>query len=111
MIEKIVYDYLTARLDVPVFLDMPGNPPEKCVFVDKTGSSNENFIIKSTLAVQSYGKSLYEACSLNEQIKEVMAELNLLDEVTLCNLNSDYNYTDMTKHRYRYQAVYEITHY
>ena len=34
-----------------------------------------------------------------------------LDRVTKVSLNSDYNYTDTTTKHYRYQAVFNVTHY
>ena len=34
-----------------------------------------------------------------------------LDNVSKAKLNSDYNYTDTAKKRYRYQAVYEVIYF
>lgn len=111
MIEKIVQDYLIKNLACKVYMERPEKPPEQYIILEKTGSSKSNFIQTSTIAVQSYGSSLYKAAELNETVKMVMDALVELDEVCRSELNSDYNYTDSVTKQHRYQAVYHITHY
>ena len=115
MIESIVYEFLKENMTVPVFTEIPNNPPVKMIVLEKTGSSQDNFIKRSTFAIQSYGKSMFEAAELNEIVKEVMMDgldgLAGLDEIVSVNLNSDYNFTDTTTKKYRYQAVFNIVHY
>lgn len=111
MIEKTVLVFLSARLPVPVLAEIPTSPPETFVLIEKTGSGRSNHIQSATFAVQSYAPSLLQAAELNEQAKTAMDELPDLDTVCRAALNSDYNYTDTTEKRYRYQAVYDITHY
>jgi len=48
---------------------------------------------------------------LNAELKEILKDLIKLDEISRIKLNSDYNYTDTTTKEYRYQAVFDITHY
>ena len=111
MIEKIVLDHLSTALAVPVCLEIPENPPNTFVLVEKTGSSRANQINRATLAVQSWAKTMMSAAELNEQVKTAMDELTIYDDVCVCRLNSDYNFTDtMTKH-YRYQAVFDLVFY
>jgi len=55
--------------------------------------------------------ALYEAAELNEQIKAVMDQMPDTVDVGRVELNSDYNFTDTAAKRYRYQAVYDLTHY
>lgn len=111
MIEKTVLDYLTDTMGVPAYMEMPEKPPERFLVLEKTGSSAENLIFSAMMVVQSYGKSLADAAELNEHVKETMARITELPSVTKCKLNSDYNYTDTSTKRYRYQAVFDITHY
>lgn len=111
MIEKIVYDYLSEALTVPVRLEVPENPPERFVLLEKTGSGVENHIYSATIAVQSWAETLFEAAELNEQVKAAMDEIVRLPEICRCRLNSDYNFTDTATKRYRYQAVFDIVHY
>ncbi len=115
MIESIVYDFLSDNMTVPVYMEIPSDPPTKMIVLEKTGSSQENLIKRATFAIQSYGKSLFEAAGLNETLKEIMMDgldgLLSLDEISAVNLNSDYNFTDTTTKKYRYQAVFDIVYY
>lgn len=111
MIEIIVYNYLNENLPVPVYTEKPSNAPKRFVLIDKIGSSKENHLKSSTIAFQSYAESKYQAAFLNEQVKEAIENMIVLDEIAGVSLNSDYNFTDTTTKEHRYQAVYEIYHY
>lgn len=113
MIEKIVFDYLSAsNLGAPVYTEIPKNPPSAFFVIEKTGGAMTNHVSQSTVAVQSYGVSLYNAASANELVKETML-YGLIEEPEIASvqLNSDYNFTDVETKRYRYQSVFTIIHY
>jgi hypothetical protein len=110
MIELTVCNYLSEKLDCPVLPEKPDRPFGRMVFVERTGGRGR-FLRETTLAVQSYGTSLYEAAALNEEVIEQMMGLVEVSEVTKVTLNSNYNYTDTTTKEYRYQAVFDIVHY
>ena len=65
----------------------------------------------STFAFQSYSNSMYGAAALNEVVKQAVDSLIEIDSIASVKLNSDYNFTDTTTKKYRYQAVYDIKHY
>ncbi|MDD3185912.1 MAG: hypothetical protein PHT76_11505 [Anaerostipes sp.] len=109
MIEKIILDFLNLKLDVKVYLEIPNNPDEKYVIIEKTGSGESNHVKSATIAIQSYADSLYRAASLNEELKSTMEKAVELEQISKCKINSDYNYTDTSSKKYRYQAVYDIT--
>lgn len=111
MIESVIYNYLDSVLEVPVYMEMPKNPPIQFVLFEKTGSSLNNCIGSATLAVQSHAESMYQAATLNEAVKSAMLNAIVLAEIASVRLNSDYNYTDGTLKDYRYQAVFDLTHY
>ena len=111
MIEKIVLDYLAPLLPVPVMLEIPPDPPEKFVVLEKTGGRVENGLCYATLVVQSYGKTLWEALRLHETVKAVMRELDVLDGICRVELNSDYRFPDPAAKRRRYQAVFDVVYY
>ena len=110
MIEKIVLDYLNDALNVPVYMEMPENKPDRFVLIEKTGSSRENHIDFATITIQSYAESLYYAATLNEDVKQAMDDIIALDTVSSAELNSDYNFTDTETKKYRYQAVYDLVY-
>ena|SRR5690625_3235742 len=111
MIELTILNHLTSKLDVPVHLEKPSTETETYVVFEKTSSGKSDHLPSATFAFQSYAKSLYDAVVLNEQVKNAVEELILLDEIRGLDLNSDYNFTDTTTKEYRYQAVYDIRYY
>lgn len=113
MIEKVLYDYMVEAMEdiCPVYMEEPLEKPSKYVLLEKTGSGYSNKIFTATIAVQSYAESMYEAALLNTQVIDAMHDAVALDELASCRLNTDYNYTDTSTKRYRYQAVFDIVHY
>ena len=111
MIEKVVLDYLQSKLDVNCYMEVPNNNDTNFVVIEKTGSTDEDGVWGATIAIQSYGKTLFEAASLNEDVKEAMIDITELVEISDCDLNSDYNFTNTQSKQYRYQAVFNLIHY
>lgn len=110
MIEVKIVDYLEKKLNVPTSLEVPENET-KYIVVEKTGGSKSNYISNATIAVQSIAPSLEGAILLNDEVKKAMEDIVELDLISSCKLNTDYNFTDTTTKRYRYQAVFDIVHY
>lgn len=111
MIEKTILDHLSASLDVPCYMERPANAPDSFVLLEKTGASRENQLSTAILAVQSYAPTLLEAARLNERAKTAMFDAVQRPSVAAVRLNSDYNFTDTAMKGYRYQAVFDVTHY
>lgn len=111
MIEKVILDFLKDQIAVPVYLEQPEVPPASFVLFEKTGSGKLNRLDSATFAFQSYAESMYKAADLNLLVKNAVEALITLNEIASVRLNSDYNFTDTTTKRYRYQAVFDIKHY
>ena len=111
MIELIVKNYLSTKLEIPIVFEHQKNLPKRFILIQKTSGSRENFLNSSTVAIQSYAESMFEAAKLNEKIKNLMYDLITISEVSKVKLNSDYNFTDTETKRYRYQAIFDIYHY
>lgn len=111
MIEKTILDYLESQLTVPVLMEMPESSVDKFVVMERTGRRKEEQVYKSTFAFQSYASLLFDAASLNTLVEAAVESLITLNEISAAELNSSYNFTDTSTHRYRYQCVYEIAHY
>jgi len=110
MIETLIIDYLSEHLEVFVGMEAPEETADY-VLIDKTGSSRTNHIITSSFAIQSYGATLYDAMLLNAEVTEAMDGLIELDQITKVELETDYNFTNTETKQYRWQSVYNITHY
>ena len=111
MIEEIIRNYLTGA-GVTAYMEIPeggGTPP--FIVIERTGGGEEHHIRSAPIAIQSYAETLYGAAQLNEQVKALMDDITLLPQISACDLNSDYNFTDTTKKIYRYQAVYDLVYY
>lgn len=111
MIEKTILDYLDEHLTVPVYMEEPINKPASYVLIERTGSSESDLIESTTLALQSYGASLYDAAVLNMAVKARIKQAVELPSVSAVYINSDYNFTDTETKRYRYQCVAVVTHF
>ena len=111
MIEKIILDYLNQTLPDPVYMHFPQNAPTRLYVLERTGGRRENQICYATFALQSYGGSLYDTAAMNLAGVNAMLGAVSLDQVSDVRLNSDYNFTDTTRKRERYQAVFDVVHY
>ncbi|MDU5466391.1 MAG: hypothetical protein E6084_00795 [Peptoniphilus harei] len=110
MIELVIRNHLEKILKVPVYLEKEDNMPDSYVIFEKTSGGQKNQINSASFAFQSYAKSMYEAAMLNEELKAAVLKLQWSKEVGGVRLNSDYNFTDVTTKKYRYQAVFDITY-
>lgn len=112
MIEKTIIDYFNQKSGIPkAYMMRPEKAPTRYVLIEKTGSQRQNHINTSTFAFQSYGPTLLDAATLNEQVKEAVEGMIELDEISAIRFNSDYNFTNTADKQPRYQAVFNITHY
>lgn len=111
MIEPVILNYVSAALDVPVEMEIPAEPSARYVVLKRSGRGRENGLESSNLIADSYAESLLEAAALNERVKAVLDTLDTLDEISSTELATDYPLTDTSNKKYRYQAVYEISHY
>lgn len=117
MIETTILTYLKEQLSVPVLMTEPEVPsdefptaPSSYVILEKVGGGKKNFINSISVALQSYGASLYDAASLDETVRSAMDNIIELDSISSAKLSSNYNFTDTTKKKYRYQCVYDLTY-
>lgn len=109
IIPKLI-NYLHNNLSVYVGVEAPEQLTDY-VLIDQTGSTNSNHLMTTTVAVQSYGATLLAAMQLNESVKAVMLSFVSDPDVSAVRLQTDYNFTNTATKQYRWQAVWEITHY
>lgn len=111
MIEITVLDYLKKELDVDVLMEHKPDMSKEYVLIEKIGSSRENYIEHATIALKSVSDSLYGAAKLNEEVKKRMEDIVKLNQISKSKLNSDYDFTDPTTKKYRYQAIYDLVYF
>lgn len=111
MIEAMIRNYLMTVLSVPVYIEVPSEPPGSYVVIERTGGGIDEHIRSAMIAVQSYGTTRLEAATLHETILEKLPDIATGSEVTSCEVNAEYDYTDTETKRHRYQAVFDIVYY
>lgn len=110
MIEKIIIDHLIQETGLIVEAEVPKSKDEYIV-IERTGGGCENHINRATIAVQSCSKaSLFRAATINDMVLNAMANLVALPEISRCQLNSTYNFTNPQTEVYRYQAVFDVVY-
>lgn len=108
MIESVIIEYLENHLSVPVYGDAPQDISGSFVTVEQVGGTLENKIESASIAVQSWADTRADAAALNDQVKAVLAGAVELDNISKCHLDTNYNYTDTTTKKARYQAIFEV---
>lgn len=110
-IEKRVRAYLKAKLNIPVYLEEPEEKVTKYAIVEKVGSSVENYIYGAMINVTCYDSTLSLTADLNDEIVEYMERMPDEDlKIYDCFLNSEYNATETSTHRYRYESLFDMTY-
>jgi hypothetical protein len=109
MIEKIVRDYLVSVMTVPVFVEIPANPPPEFVVIERTGGSMRNQVSSAMVSIRSIGASLYRAIEIDKEVRESMHKgIIARPDIYSAKLNGCANLTDETLRKYRYQSTYDI---
>lgn len=112
-IEETVIKYLKEQFPYEsVTAEVPEGMPDRFITVEKTGSQQVNVgLCRSTLAIQSWERTKYGAAELSKSVCEAMWEIPDYEDTVTRSQGSDYDFTDTTTKRYRYQAVFTLTHY
>lgn len=111
MIEEIVLNHLSGIISVAVEMEIPRKPDKRYVVIRKADSGREEHIYTSMFVIDSYAESLFEAAKLSSEVVAAMDLLPDLDEICSVELTGDYSLSDTASKKYRYQAVYNVTHY
>lgn len=111
MIETTIIAYLNANLTVYVGGEIPDKPPLRYVVVQKKGGERVNRIDTALFQFDAYAESLAAAAALCKDVMAVVEDMTDLDDICSCEYGGDFNATDTASKRYRYQAMYNITHY
>lgn len=111
MIEIKVLQHLVNELGMEVYTERPENPGPEYILIEKTGGgSSTNFISKPVITVQSYADSMLRAAQINKAVERAMRNIISDPNISRCELNSSYNFTDTASKKYRYQAVFDIVY-
>lgn len=110
MIELTILNYLREN-GIDCYMSVPSDVSGSFCVLEKTGSSESEQVPAATIAIQSYGLTLYDSMKLNAAVKRLMKDADTLPEIVTCALNSDYNFPDVERRLNRCQAVFYIVFY
>ena len=101
IIEFFITKYLSEKLDVKVYAERPQKPQASYLIIDKTGGNERNHISEAMIAIQSIAETKAKAAILNEKVKTAMREILIHGEISKCELNADYDFSDLSTKEYR----------
>lgn len=110
MIEDVIIEYLEAGQALPVYAELPVNPPAEYILLQRTGGAEENLIREATVAMQTVTRtSRHRAAQLAEALRTTMLGIVSRREIFHCSVNAGpYDFTDSATKAYRYQTVYTL---
>lgn len=110
MIEDIIIAYLAGAQSLPVYAEVPVDPPTEYIVIQRTGGAEENLIREATVALQTVTMtSRYRAAQLAESVRELMLAITSRPEIFHSSVNAGpYDFTDPSTKAYRYQTVYTL---
>lgn len=111
IIEATIRNYLKEIVDVPVYIEVPAEPPESYVAIDRTGGGEAEHLRNARILIDSYGASRLEAATLHETVLAAMAEIVSLDCIGGYELNEEQYNPDLSTKRNRYQLYCNIVYY
>ena len=110
ILEKKIIEYLSPLLSVPVVTETPEDDTASYVRIERVGRAVRNRVTTDSIAFQSYGATMLEAAELDEEVQGRMEGFLSLDEISSVTLQSNYNATDTSNLKYRYQCIYDIVY-
>ena len=111
IIEAIVRNYLKELVNVPVYIEVPAEPPKSYVSIDRTGGGETEHIRDARIVLSSYGASRLEAATLHEEVLAAMSDIIALDCIGGYELNTEQYNPDLETKRNRYQLYCNIVYY
>lgn len=103
--EKAVIEYLSGKLEIPVYKDIPKDRPEKFVSVEITGGDCREFVANPQLAIQCWDTTEYNASELaiavSSELENIVYSNN---KIYKCLCKVPYSFSDGSGHRYQFMC-------
>lgn len=111
MIEKIIIDYLKSYtlLNVPVFMEIPTNPPISFITIQKLDAGKMDKIRAATLNIEAYSDTKFHSAELSEKVITAMEELGESSSLVFsCKLGGERDNTNTANKKYCYETTWNI---
>jgi len=111
MIEVMIIDYLMSKhirgIDENVYAEVPLNPPDQYLVIQRIASTKENGIYSATITINAISqKSLLTAMQICHEVVDVMENMAAETDIYASRFDAAYNNTNPTTKEYRYQASF-----
>lgn len=123
--EVLNYLYQRGYLACPCYAEEPEeyDRPEAYHIIELTGEDGYDHVWTASMTIQTYGRTLLEASKLAKELRNAIRYLNEygLDNEELemypgygdvggLYVDTQYNWTDESTKRYRYQTIIEVSY-
>lgn len=102
--EKALIEFLSGRLDAPVYADVPDVRPERFVTVEQTGGSSGIYTAAPMIAVQCWAPTRFDASELAREAHDAIPDSVEMDGIMHAECNAPYNFPDERCPRYQFVA-------
>lgn len=112
MLETIIRDYLSEKLDVPVECVKPKTKPEQYIMLHRIDGGQTDHISAGTLSVICISKSsLYDALLLSNKTKTILNKSIELHQISSAKLGGESGEVNSSERGYEYELIYNFYYY
>ena len=112
MIDTIIRDYLLEQIEnIAIVFEQPANRPSSFILLQKIDGGETNKLKASTFSIKTKALKQYDSAVLNENIKDAMLGIAVLDEISGIRQGGEYGRIDTSNTMYEYETIWNIYHY
>lgn len=111
MIEKIIISYLEGIVSVPIYAEIPSNPPKEFVVIRKMSGGMTNMVNAATVSFESYSTSLQKSAELDLLVQKAVFDSVSLDEISGVRLGGESSNIDTQNKKYCYESIFNFYYY
>ena len=109
MIEIITRQYLSSKLDVPVYIgEEPKNKPAEYVVINVIDGGRIDMIDAVTFDIRSFSTSPQKAAELNKKVRNAMFGITVLPDVSASKCGGGGQDFDLQTKRYAYSCIFNL---
>lgn len=111
MIQETIIRHIEEKTGIKTAGELYKGAPAEIVIVTLVGADRENLIDTVQVRMDCYGESTAQAARNNLKVMQAMDSLPELETVSASDRMTYYPVADTTTKRYRWQSIYNVTHY
>ena len=106
-------EYIIKKVEhiAPAYAEKPENAEGEYLVVDLISVSSQNYLNSATVAIRSYADSMADASDLNAAVMSYMNDFWTDPKIARCKIDTSYQINNPSVAQYKWQCIYNITHY